>query len=363
MVKYSSTLLFLFVLTFSACQSVEQISIDYMLPAEISFPSELKKIAIINNTSSTPENKLISPGLSLKDREDGIVRAVAYSNGKATITTEALAQAIANENYFDEIVICDSALRAHDILPRENTLTKEEVVQLTEDLDVDCLITLENLQLKATKIFRYIPEWQCFQGTLDVKTYPTIRVYLPNRKGPMVTVTSNDSVFWEIYGNSETYVRTHIIQDSKAMDEASEFAGSILVKSLVPYWKTAQRYVFTNGSVDMRDAAIFVREKSWDKAFKLWEQAYQSTKSDKKKMYTALNIALYYEMKDSIEEAETWAIKAQTLARRVDHVDDKKEFVDAANFMHASLYVIELQERKSGLAKLNTQMRRFNDDF
>lgn len=363
MAKYPTTLLFLFALTFSACQSVEQISIDYMLPADISFPSELKKVAIVDNTSATPDNKFIGSDPSLKDREEGVVRAVAYSNGKATVTTEALAQAIANENYFDEIVICDSALRAHDLLARENTLSQEEVTQLTEDLRVDCLISLENLQLKATKTFRYVPEWQCYQGTLDVNVHPTIRVYLPKRKGPMVTFAGNDSVYWEIYGNSDSYVRTHLIKDDKAMDEASEFAGSILVKNLVPYWTTAKRYIFTSGSVDMRDAAIYARENSWDKAFNLWERVYQSTKNDKKKMYAALNIALYYEMKDSIEEAGTWAVKAQTLARKIDHVDDKKEFINVDNFRHTSLYVLELQERKDGLVKLNMQMRRFNDDF
>lgn len=50
----------------------------------------------------------------------------------------------------------------------------------------------------------------------------------------------------------------------------------------------------------MRDTAIYVRENSWDEAYGLWNQAYQSTKNEKKKMRAALNIAVYYEMKDSL---------------------------------------------------------------
>ena len=149
MAKYSFTLLLLFCLAFSSCQTIEQIPIEYMMPAEINFPPELRRVAIVNNTSSVPDNKWIESDRSRKD--DEIARAVAYNNGDAKIAAESLAEAIANENYFDEVIICDSALRANDKFAREETLTQEEVKELTENLDVDFLISLENLQLKATK--------------------------------------------------------------------------------------------------------------------------------------------------------------------------------------------------------------------
>lgn len=66
-----------------------------------------------------------------------------------------MARAIADGNYFDEVVICDSALRADDKIAREETLSQEEVGELTDKLDVDFLIALENLQLKATKYIHY----------------------------------------------------------------------------------------------------------------------------------------------------------------------------------------------------------------
>lgn len=68
----------------------------------------------------------------------------------------------------------------------------------------------------------------------------------------------------------------------------------------------------------MRDAAIYVRENSWDDAYELWNQAFEGTKNQKKKMRAALNIAVYYEMKDSLAKAEEWAEKAQQLAKKID---------------------------------------------
>ena len=41
------------------CQSIEQLSIDYMLPAEVSFPAVLKRVAVVNNMPDVPDNKLI----------------------------------------------------------------------------------------------------------------------------------------------------------------------------------------------------------------------------------------------------------------------------------------------------------------
>lgn len=41
-------------------------------------------------------------------------------------------------------------------------------------------------------------------------------------------------------------------------------------------------------------------------------------------MYAAYNIALGYEMQDSIHTAEEWALKAQKVAYDVDKIDEKK---------------------------------------
>lgn len=366
MAKYSHLFLSLLCcIVFGSCQTIEQIPIDYMMPAEINFPPELRRVAIVNNVSSTPDNKWIESEKSKSENE--VARAIAYHHGDAALATESLAEAIAEGNYFDEVVICDSALRANDRISREEILSKEEVTELTTGLNVDFLIALENLQLKATKTISYLSEWECYYGSIDLLAQPTIRVYIPNRSRPILTITPNDSIFWEEFGNTASYVQTHLIKDDEMLKEASEFAGVVPVKHLLPYWTSATRNLYAGGSVYMRDAAIYVRENSWDKAYNLWKQAFDATKSDKKKMYAAHNIAVYYEMNDDIKEAETWALKAQELARKAEKLDDKSKdklsASDVPNYVMISLYLAELEKRMAGLSMLKMQMNRFNDDF
>ena len=130
MTKYHYCLLLMGSLLLGSCQSVEQLSIDYMLPAEVSFPATLKRVAVVNNMPNVPDNKLIISEEEQKKSENEVARLTNYYNGDAAITTESLAEALANENYFEEVVICDSALRSKDINPRESTLSRDEVLEL-----------------------------------------------------------------------------------------------------------------------------------------------------------------------------------------------------------------------------------------
>ena len=365
MVKCSFFLTLLSCLILGSCQTIEQISIDYMVPAEINFPPELRRVGIVNNAGAIPDNKWIETRMSISDNESN--RVTAYSHGDAGIATESLAKAMADGNYFDEVVICDSVLRANDKMAREETLSQEEVNELAGELDVDFLIALENLQLKATKNIHFLTDWQCYYGTIDLLAQPTVKIYIPNRIRPMLTITPSDSIFWEEYGSTPTYVENHLIKKEQMLKEASEFAGTIPVKHLLPYWTSATRQLYANGSVYMRDAIVYVREESWDKAFNLWKQAFEAAKSDKKKMYAAHNIAVYHEMEDNLPEAEKWALKAQELARKVEKIDDEKkgkqDLFRIPNYVMISLYLVDLQKRLNGLSVLNMQMSRFNDDF
>lgn len=365
--SYSLAFVSLFLLALSSCQSLEQISIDYLQPADLSFPPQLRKVAVVNNTSNAPDNKLISQAEKIKENSPIVSRATAYANGDAKVATESLAEEIAQQNYFDEVVICDSALRANDKLARESTLSREEVRQLASDLGVDLIIAVENLQLKATKTVRYLEEFNCFQGAVDVKAYPTVRIYLPERSRPMNTLHPNDSIFWEEFGVTAVEAATHMIPDRQMLQEVAEFAGTIPVKYIVPMWKKGTRYLYTSGSVPMRDAAVYVRENSWDNAYELWRQAYEGTKNQKKKMRAALNIALYYEIKDSLPQAQEWAERAQQLAKKIEKKNITENSLptidDVPNFYLTSLYLAELKERNAQLPKLKMQMSRFSDDF
>ena len=348
----------------SGCQSVEQLSIDYMLPGDISFPSSLRKVAVINNAPQALDGLTAENHPTRQEEDDEIVQATRHYHGYTAVTTESLAQALADENYFDEVVICDSALNSGT--KGMNILSRDDVNSLAKNLDVDFLIALEDIQMDATYKIDFMPGWGLFYGTTDVKVYPIVRIYMPNHKNPTVTVSPNDSIFWDATGNSKNDVLSNLIQEKDMIRQASEFAGTVPVKHLLPNWKTAYRYLFTGGSVNMRDASVYAKEGNWENAIALWEIQY-NTQKGKKKMKAAYNIALGYEMQDSINHALDWAIKAFNIACEIDHVDnetvhDANVIKNKRNYLLTALYINELQERKNSIHLLNAQMKRFEEE-
>ena len=366
MIKLIYSLLLACLLFLSGCRSIGELSIDYMVPAEISFPPELKRVGVVNNMPAVPDNKLIVSKDNKSNNKSVIAHLTNYYNGDAKITTESLAKALVGGNYFDEVVICDSALRLKDITPREATLSREEVKELTDMLGVDCLVSLENIQIRSLKKLNYWPGWNMYEGTTDVSVYPVVKIYLPNRKGAMVTINAKDSIFWEESGHTEASVLSRMITEEEIIKQASDFAGSVPIKKMLPYWESGNRFLFTGGNVNMRDAAIYVKKENWDKAIELWKQTYNGKKK-KRKMQAAHNLAVAYEMKDSIETAVNWETKAQELALAIDKVEEKREDMLVPemipNYVETTRYLFALQKRSEGLTRLRVQMQRFNDDF
>lgn len=80
MTKYSYYLLLSCLMFLAGCQTVEPLAIDYMLPADVSFPPSLKRVAIVNNMPEVPDNKPILAQEKKKDDFE-IASKTDYYNG------------------------------------------------------------------------------------------------------------------------------------------------------------------------------------------------------------------------------------------------------------------------------------------
>ena len=183
---------------------------------------------------------------------------------------------------------------------------------------------------------------------------------------PAGTIHCLDSIYWEEPNLPADRTQAPIVPQKELIEAASDFAGASPARYLLPHWVTATRYLFTGGTVDMRDAAVYVREQNWPEAITLWKRLYDQKKG-KQKIYAACNIALGYEMQDSIDNAIQWAEKAVQAAHaqakgRTEKMDaDDIDPSDLSYYVLAYRYLQELQERQKGMARLKAQMQRFEE--
>lgn len=324
-------------LLFASCESVELLNIDYMRPAEVSFPASLRRVGIVNNIADVATEQ--QPGQLPALQGDAVC--------------QSLSQELADRNYFSEVIICDSALRAANESPRP--LSNEEVRRLSHDLGVDMLISLEAAPIRAQHKLEFIADWQAWRGLTEATVYPVVSLYLPGRNKPMVTLQSTDSIYWEGYGSTETEAKSQLVADSVIWREASDFAGTLPVEKLLPSWQKAVRHYFISNSPRLRDAAVLVRDDRWHEAVNIWKQEYDThrSKDTKKKYYAAHNLALGYEMLDSLTTAQRWTGEAKRIAHiLMDKNEDNRAYLQAD-----SIYETQLKQRIDELTRLDAQMR------
>ena len=347
-----------------SCVSISQISIDNLEPAKVSFPKDIKTVAIVNNTIADKETKVTEERGELNQ----LISTKSTFQGNAKLTTESFAENVAAANFFDQVIICDSVLREKDLLPRESELSQNEVKKLTTDLGVDMLFSVENVTINTDQRTYFLDN--IFRSTIDATVAPMIKVYLPSRAKPLFIVYPEDKIYWDGYGLSPAVAEKNLITKDSLIKEASAFAGELPTKVILPRWEKANRFYYTSGCLELRDGGALVREGSWDEALKLWQTAYEK-KSKKIKMRTAFNIALYYELQDKIELAIEWAEKADKIIREK---ENKKEKIgeekstrldsnDSLDYIIITKYLLTLKQRMNAIQTLNLQMERFNGNF
>ncbi len=304
--KRSASLIILVAGTlFASCSSLQTISFDQLQAADVSFPDAVRKVAVINNM----------PVLKTKDNHE-ILSSELEGDGK--VASEALAENIANVNYFDQVIICDSVFRAQDKVPRVNViLTKEEVRKLSEDLGVDMILSFDRIHIQTKPGVLFYPDFPMPIDAVDGIISPIVRVYIPNRDKPLFVVAKQDTISWEI---------EPALSDRKIVKEASEYAASIPVEHLLPHWDEVARFYYDGGNIEMRDAGVYLRENNWDEAYSQWKIAYEKRKGQQK-MKAAFNIALYYEIKDNVEQAKEWLGKAKKLVKSGSRDEQLEHFV------------------------------------
>ncbi|MDY3266087.1 MAG: DUF6340 family protein [Phocaeicola sp.] len=324
MKKYTLFLIALAGVFFVSCSSLRTISYDQLCPAQVSFPYQIGTVGIVNNTPSRPVPK------------DNIL-TLGHLEGEGKSATENLAGMIADSKYFNQVIICDSALQSKG---ETEPLTQLQVQELTSMLGVDMLISFERLLMDVQKKEYQQPGWGVSIPVIQVSLTPVVRFYVPERSQPLMTLSQTDTIYFD------SSVR---ISEKSLMEEASHYASQVMSDKIVPYWEQAQRLYFDGGCVEMRDAGVYVREGNWTEARKLWISLYERLKKGNTKFKAAFNIALSYEMIGDMNNAEEWLKKSSN------YVSPKSQEEDVLKF-----YISQFNERKSVYSKLNIQMKRFD---
>lgn len=315
---------------FVSCSSVKVISYDELKPAQVSFPPQVRNIAVVNNMPPVPQAR------------QGVV-TIGDLDGDGKLSAESLASSLADTRYFRQVMICDSALYASDSSEVRYQLDMNTVNELLQDLDADMLFSLDRVFIQTKRVELLYPDMPVAWPVLNVKMAPVLSLYIANKERPVQIITKTDSLQLDLNG---------LLNDNDIRQAVASAVASMLSRQLVPYWVSTERLYFDGGGVEMRDAGVYVRENDWKNALDIWQSLYDHSKSKKIKARTACNIALAYEMLGNLEDAQKWLDSAESSA---------SEGSDEARVIQ--IYKVKLMERLKETPYLNMQMGRFGNKF
>lgn len=266
-----------------ACTTIQTISFDRLKGAEINFPDQIRRVGIVNDVPA------INPMTSFAND------SIDYLEADGKVAAEMLAQRIAASDYFDQVVICDSALRSKkDGQNLAYTLPQSKADELIRSLGVDVLFSIERVNIVLNKEGYWGYSENMMQvPMMDGIVSPVLVAYAYGRPNPMFIVNQTDTLCWEVNAKL-TY--------EQIARESAEYAADVLSERLLPHWVETERFYFDGGNVEMRDAGVCLRENNWHDAANLWKQVYDSKKG-KAKMRAAFNLALYSEMQNDYQQA------------------------------------------------------------
>lgn len=316
----------------TSCSSIRLVSIEQLQPAQTTFPDQVRRVAVVNNMPDDERNS----GSYLRSRTKDF-------EGDGKTFSQRLADALAEGRYFDKVVICDSILyEDNDSLPQKfHPLQPGQVNQLTNDLEVDMVIAVDRLFIRNADARIYNDDVGLLIDAVSSKYTSLLHLYVPGREKALMSLSHADTLHFQL---------TVELTNREIAEKTADYAGTKEAAYLIPFWKEVQRFYYDGGISDFRDAGVALRENNWEEAHRLWSKVYD-TRKGKSKMRSAYNIALYYELKDDLDQAMEWIDKAEALAKGTNASD--KQLI--------AYYQASLTQRKADISKLNIQMQRFDE--
>lgn len=338
----------LIALILSGCSGIKYITVETREPAQITLPYDVMRVAVVNNVVQQPDNI----GHRLTEIGDAEAKRVeASADSVAIYYTEALAQFIHEEDYFQRVDFYAEPAREDSDFFQEQLLAPEKMNEIRRETGAQAIISLDRLILETDKREHFRQQGYTYSDMAG-RINSTIRVYLPTMEGKIPRVQYLDSLNWIGFDIQDgvAYAQEMLPSREEAMKLLAVRAAEKMAYVFAPHWERQDRWYYTSSNKFMREGEVFAQKADWQNAIKSWESYYNSLseRSKTNKAKAANNIALAYEMLDEMDKALIWATEANNI------------FIESTGHnslerRRSLLYKNEIERRNSSLNSINMQ--------
>lgn len=295
--------------------SMSSVSMQVLKPAPISVPRHIQKVAVVNRSRASEENKTMN-------MFEGIItgEGIYADREGAEECLAGLRQTLTRTDRFTVAQPAGLDLRGTGTGMMATPLSWEQVEKICKDNSVDAIIALESFDsdsrvtMSAAPVQTRDPKGNPITVTehraamrMDVKT--AWRIYDPQNKSIVDEFKSLDDMGFNANGPTPEAARLALPIKRDAVKKTGYFAGQQYGNRISPSWVSVSRAYYTKYNDNFKLAAKKVRYKDWDGAAEIWKK--EALGADKQAAGMACyNMAVAAEVQGNLDAAVEWANKA-----------------------------------------------------
>ena len=311
----------------NSCSEVLYLSVEQMVPPEIMPNHAASSVGVINNFS---KNNVVIVN------EDALIIPCDADSVK-----EQIAIGFSNGGMLERVVVFDSLLYHPDSVT-PHVLAQSEINAICDRLEVDMLYSIDYACVAINQAPRYVGR--------PMNAYLCSRIYTPDKDSISGSATMDKRML-------ESWIYDTVYVDEMIREVPSQLA-EMAVEPYFPTWKKRERvFYYDRLNFALREAKVYVGEANWEAAAEQWKDL-SSSKLRVYRFMAAFNMALYYEMKDSVEKAIAQLDAAKELAITKDRHGNNVLLIDTTL---VDEYREVLVNRNKEIVKLDAYLRKFED--
>ena len=303
-------------LIFSGCSSTRQITINTIEPSPVDFSNQVKKIGIVNTSTSKLTKNYTTRLEQLIVLEE---RWLAEKGTDAALT--GLFDELLREKRFETVKIL---AQLPDEMPNFGTNPDQEtwelIAQICKENDIDAIFALASHEtatsysLKKAKMEQYDMLRERIKVSAQEITLETLiengwRIYDPKLRKLIDEFTSNEQIVASARGGSPVEALQAIDRRREQLLEQSKQSGSSYAQRMQPQQFAIERDYYAFGTENFKVASKNIQNGEYSEAEALWEEEIANPKA-RISSRACYNLAVLKEFNHDLEGALHWANKS-----------------------------------------------------
>lgn len=298
----------------SSCKT-NQLYLNVIEPAPVTLPPYIKKVAVINRSTTTDETKALDVADKVLSLEGANLDAES-----AMESIKGLSEELMNNNRFTEVKALDKIdFRTSSLAAFPVPLTWDIVAQICRENSTDALFSLEKFDTdtkigysnRKTEIRTPLGNIPALEHQADMETIVKTgwRIYDPAGKAILDEFIYADAVVFHGKGINPVLAAAALVGRKDAIKEVSNKAGHGYAHRIIPFELRVMRDYYVKGTNNFKIAKRKAQTGNWNEAGELWKE--ETGNRDRKVAGRATyNMAIISEINGDLESALNYARKS-----------------------------------------------------